>query len=118
MNDDFNAPGALAVLFDFTKQVNTMLAEHARPDDGTLHLINSLYRDLAGDVLGLLPTLSRESREDKLVGLLADIRSEARAREDFNTSDKIRDQLSQTGVTLEDGKSGTTWKIDTQSSSD
>ena len=118
MNDDFNAPGALAVLFDFTKQVNTMLAEHARPDDGTLHLINSLYRDLAGDVLGILPTLSRESREDKLVGLLADIRSEARAREDFNTSDKIRDQLRQTGVTLEDGKSGTTWKIDAQSSSD
>ena len=116
MNDDFNAPAALAALFDLTKDVNTLLAEHPRPDDDTPHTIAALYRELAGDVLGLLPVKSGASgasaaREEKLIRLLADIRAEARERKDFATSDKIREQLGEAGVTLEDGKSGTTWKI-------
>jgi cysteinyl-tRNA synthetase len=123
MNDDFNAPGALAVLFDLTKQVNILLAEHPRPDDDTLRAIEALYRELAGEVLGVLPIESEATgasteREEKLIRLLADIRAEARTRKDFTTSDKIREKLEQAGVTLEDGKSGTTWKISALSTSD
>jgi len=123
MNDDFNAPGALAALFGLAKQVNTLLAEHPRPDDATLHAIAALYQELAGDVLGVMPHASEATganagREEKLIRLLANIRAEARARKDFATSDKIRDKLGQAGVTLEDGKSGTTWKIVALSTSD
>jgi cysteinyl-tRNA synthetase len=123
MNDDFNAPGALAVLFDLTKQVNILLAENPRPDDVTLRAIEALYRELAGDVLGVLTIESEATgasteREEKLIRLLADIRAEARTRKDFTTSDKIREKLEQAGVTLEDGKSGTTWKISALSTSD
>jgi cysteinyl-tRNA synthetase len=43
--------------------------------------------------------------------LLADLRNEARARKDWALSDAIRDRLGKIGVLLEDGKDGTTWKI-------
>ena len=74
-------------------------------------------------MLGVLTTESEATgasaeREEKLIWLLADIRAEARARKDFTTSDKIREKLEQAGVTLEDGKSGTTWKISAPSTSD
>jgi cysteinyl-tRNA synthetase len=123
MNDDFNAPGALAALFNLAKQVNTLLAEHPHPDDETLQEITALYQELAGDVLGVLPaesgvTGTSAAREEKLIRLLADIRTDARARKDFATSDKIREHLGSAGVTLEDGKSGTTWKIGPPSTSD
>jgi cysteinyl-tRNA synthetase len=123
MNDDFNAPGALATLFDFAKQVNTLLAEHSRPHDVTLNAIAALYRELAGDVLGVLPVESADpggssTREETLIQLLAEIRAEARACKDFATADRIREQLGQAGVALEDGKLGTSWKIDASTASD
>jgi len=58
------------------------------------------------------------AREETLMRLLAEIRAEARARKDFATSDRIREQLGQAGVALEDGKSGTIWKIDAPTASD
>lgn len=123
MNDDFNTPGALAALFDFAKQVNTLLAAHPRPHDETLNAIAAFYWELAGDVLGVLPVESADpggsaAREETLIRLLAEIRAEARARKDFATSDRIREQLGQAGVALEDGKSGTIWKIDAPTASD
>ena len=123
MNDDFNTPGALAALFDFAKQVNTLLAAHPRPHDETLNAIAAFYWELAGDVLGVLPVESTDpggsaAREETLIRLLAEIRAEARARKDFATSDRIREQLGQAGVAMEDGKSGTIWKIDAPTASD
>jgi cysteinyl-tRNA synthetase len=123
MNDDFNAPGALAALFDFAKQVNTLLAAHPRPHDETLNAIAALYQELAGDVLGVLPVESADpsgsaAREETLMRLLVEIRAEARARKDFATSDRIREQLGQAGVALEDGKSGTSWRINAPTAND
>jgi len=43
--------------------------------------------------------------------LLIDIRNEARAKKDFATSDKIRDQLVDLGIQIKDGKDGTTFSI-------
>ena len=123
MNDDFHAPAALAALFDFAKQVNTLLAAHPRPHDETLNAIAALYQELAGDVLGVLPVESADpsgsaAREETLMRLLAEIRAEARARKDFATSDRIREQLGQAGVALEDGKSGTSWRINAPTAND
>jgi len=43
--------------------------------------------------------------------LLIDIRNEARAKKDFATSDKIRDQLVELGIQIKDGKDGTTFSV-------
>ncbi len=116
MNDDFNAPAALAVLQDYTRQVNTLLNEQGEQTLGTLELLDGLYRELGGDVLGIIPeeatTDSSAEREDGLIRLLIELRAEARANKDWATSDKVRDQLRALGVVLEDRADGTIWKLE------
>ena len=120
MSDDFNAPKAIACLFDFAKNVNKLLSENPPPDNTTLQSIDELYNDLAGTVLGLLPSTRTTSinRENKLIEILVMLRNDARQQKDFATSDSIRDKLATAGVILEDGQSGTTWKTDLSNSSD
>jgi cysteinyl-tRNA synthetase len=112
MDEDFNAPAAIAVLFDFTREVNIRLGAAEAPGKQDLELFSALYRELAGDVLGLLPEGDPGSgaRESSLVQLLIALRNEARARKDWTLSDSIRGRLAEIGVLLEDGKEGTTWK--------
>ena len=62
------------------------------------------------DVLGLAFTF--ESSNEKLnpvMDLVIDLRQQARENKDWTTSDKIRDGLAAAGITIKDGKEGTTW---------
>ncbi len=115
MNDDFNIPVAVSVLFDLAKLTNTLLAAEPPPGRGSLEAVEALYRELAGQVLGLLPETTaagaNAEREAELIRLLIELRAEARTRKDFAASDRIRDRLKALGITLEDGRSGTTWKF-------
>jgi cysteinyl-tRNA synthetase len=115
MNDDFNAPAALAVLQDFTRQVNTLLNEQGPHSRATLATVDQLYRELGGDVLGIVPDeVDRDTshaREEGLIRLSVKLRAQARASKDWATSDKIRDELHDLGVVLEDRPDGTTWKL-------
>ncbi|GAB4283333.1 MAG: cysteine--tRNA ligase [Candidatus Promineifilaceae bacterium] len=116
MNDDFNAPAALAVLQELTRQVNTLLNEQGPHTKGTLQAIDTLYRELGGDVLGIIPDEEEAGasaeREEGLIKLLIEIRAEARAKKDWATADKVRDQLKALGIVLEDRPDGTIWKIE------
>ena len=116
MNDDFNAPAALAVLQELTRQVNTLINEQGPHSKGTLVAIDNLYRELGGDVLGIIPDQAESSanaeREEGLIRLLVDLRAQARANKDWATSDQIRDQLKALGVVLEDRPDGTIWKLE------
>lgn len=116
MNDDFNAPAAVAVLQDLTRQVNALVNEQGPQTTGTLTAVDQLYRELGGDVLGLIPNETAVSanaeREEGLIRLLTELRAEARARKDWTTSDQIRDQLRDLGIILEDRVDGTIWKFE------
>ena len=116
MNDDFNAPGALAVLQDLTRQVNTLINEGGPQTSGTLAAIDTLFRELGGDVLGIVPEHEEggsadAEREDGLVRLLIVLRNQARANKEWATADMIRNQLKELGVVLEDRADGTIWKL-------
>lgn len=116
MDDDFNAPAALAVLQDLTKQVNKMLNEGSAQTVGTLTAVDHLFRELGGEVLGIIPDEAAGSsadanREAGMIELLITLRAQARANKDWATSDQIRDQLKALGVTLEDRADGTVWKV-------
>ncbi len=115
LNDDFNAPAAIAVLFDFGKVVNNLLNAETPAGRPALEAVDALYRELGGQVLGVIPEQATSSasaeREAGLIRLLIELRAEARQRKDFATSDAIRDRLKAVGVVLEDGKDGTTWKV-------
>lgn len=115
MDDDFNAPGALAVLQDLTRQVNTLINESGPQTQGTLAAIDVLYRQLGGDVLGIVPEREEggadAEREDGLVRLLIDLRAQARSNKEWATADTIRNRLRELGIILEDRVDGTVWKL-------
>lgn len=114
MNDDFNTPEAIAGLFEFNRAVNTLLNSGETVGRKTLEAIDAFYREVGGQVLGVIPDKAGSAvnaeREAGLIRLLIDLRAQARQRKDFAMSDTIRDQLKALGVTLEDGKDGTIWK--------
>ncbi len=119
MDDDFNTPQALGVLFDLAR---VLQAARAQVGDGTVGAgaflmgvgeLVSLCR-----VLGLLeqrapaaPTVDEQlkARIDSLVWL----RQEARKQRDFAEADRLRAELTGMGVVLEDTRDGTTWKLAT-----
>ncbi|MGB1285600.1 MAG: cysteine--tRNA ligase, partial [Aggregatilineales bacterium] len=117
MDDDFNTPRAIAVLQDFTRDVNTLLNDDAEVGLSTLTAINDLYNRLGGDVLGIIPEIEsaaggNQAREGAMIEMLIQMRANARANKDYAESDRIRAELSSIGVQLEDRADGTVWKLD------
>ncbi len=111
MNDDFNTPQAIAVLFDVSRHVNAKLG---RADAAYIAAAKAFFDDLAGDVLGILGVQENVQDDtallDGLVQLVSEQRQEARTRRDFATSDAIRDRLAELGLVLEDAPGGVRWK--------
>lgn len=117
MDDDFNTPQAIAVLQEFTREVNSLLNSDATVGKPVLAAIDALYRELGGDVLGIIPetditTSGDENREKALIEMLIEMRKRARENKDYAESDRIRDALAEQGVILEDRPDGTIWKIE------
>jgi cysteinyl-tRNA synthetase len=114
MDDDFNAPQAIGVLFDLARQVNRRLNEGAPLGRASLQAIDGLYRELGGDILGLVPDMlpqqSGAGLEAGLMRLVIGMRQEARQVKNWTLADGIRDRLAELGIALEDGPEGTTWR--------
>ncbi|MBB1073971.1 cysteine--tRNA ligase [Rhodoferax sp. 4810] len=113
MDDDFNTPDALAVLFELAREIN-----RANQTDRELAIsLGAELRALAGQ-LGLL----QERAEDYLRGTMTDglsdaeiinlvaQRDAARRNKDWHEADRLRDELQLKGIILEDGASGTQWR--------
>jgi cysteinyl-tRNA synthetase len=113
LNDDFNSAMAIASLFEKLKELRKQINNDAAPSN--LEDFKGLMKVFIDDVLGIWPVGGGEgflTLAEGLVELLIDIRKSARANKDFETSDKIRDQLSELGVQLKDSKGGTSFTID------
>lgn len=114
MNDDFNIPQAIAVLFDLVREVNQLLNMEKKPSRTVLMEIDTLITEFGGKVLGIVPgvlTVDKgDSLEKDVVDLLLNIRNESRKQKLFNISDQIRDGLLKLGITIEDRKEGTRWR--------
>jgi cysteinyl-tRNA synthetase len=108
MDDDFNAPLALAALYELVKAINT--ARDNGANDEQLKSAQGTLRELT-DVLGLrLQEKQGSSDADAQVNDLIAERNEARKQKQWARSDELRDQLKEMGVTIEDSKDGTKWR--------
>jgi cysteinyl-tRNA synthetase len=115
MDDDLNAPQALAVLFDLNKVVNTLLNSGRHVGRAALAAIDGMYRTLGGDILGLVPDELPQvgaALDSALMSILIDLRAQARQAKDWATADVIRRRLAEIGVLIEDRPEGTTWRLD------
>lgn len=113
MDDDFNSAQAVAVMFDFTREVNRIIAENENLNKDFYNNVKSFLKKTAEDVLGVISFQKKESLpslEDDLIELLIKIRTEAKKEKNYALSDKIRDELKNLGVILQDTKDGTSFK--------
>ena len=106
MGDDLNTPRALAALFDLVREIN-----RGRERGADLKPAQATLAELAG-VLGLtLEEQSSDAEAAPFIQMLIDVRVELRSARQFELADKIRDQLTELGVTIEDTPSGTNWRM-------
>ncbi|MCL6430963.1 MAG: cysteine--tRNA ligase [Anaerolineae bacterium] len=113
MDDDFNTSAAMAVLFDLVRVSNSLVASPEPVTRDTLAAIDAAYRELGGDILGLIPA---ELPAEGLAGLAADLvqvlidtRQELREAKQYALADQIRKRLRDLGIVLEDTPHGTRW---------
>jgi len=116
MNDDFNTSGAIASLFDLSREVNTLLASGRPVSRGTLAALDGLYRELGGQVLGIIPDdLTQDVGGELVEGLMdiiLDIRRRYREARDWERADALRQQMEALGIVVEDRPEGPTWRIE------
>ncbi len=114
MDDDFNTPEALAVLFELVREINRVRKQDRSQAAGLAAELRSL-----GEVLGILQNdpetyLRGEGGangfSDEQIDELVAQRLAAKADKNWAEADRIRDRLQQAGVVLEDGAGGTSWR--------
>jgi cysteinyl-tRNA synthetase len=104
MDDDFNAPQAVAVLFNLARQVN-----QGRDENRDVVEIQKTLRELAG-ILGFrLEESSEGPLDDKMMAMIQR-RNELRAAKKWLEADEMRARLAEAGISIEDTSSGTSWK--------
>ena len=117
MNDDFSSARAMAALHELARQVNRWLEEEKPLSRGTLAAIDGMFRQLGGEVLGIIPKdLTPPGIEgeliDGLMEVILDIRRQYRVAKDWDRADGLRSRLAELGVAIEDRAEGPTWRLE------
>ncbi len=108
MDDDFNTPGAISVLFDLAKQINKESGETAQKLAGRLKQLASVLGILEQDPNKFLTTGAKDDDVEQIEALIKQ-RNEARKQKNWALADEARDKLKQMHIELEDGPQGTVW---------
>jgi cysteinyl-tRNA synthetase len=110
MNDDFNTAKVLANIFELVPTINSLKHKQLAEDALSIDVIAFMQQKLKlfiEDILGLKNIHATDSKVDGVIQILINLRKEAKAKKDFVTSDKIRNELAVLGVQLKDEKDGT-----------
>jgi len=110
MDDDFNTADAITAIFELVKHINTRMGGANKPSKKFFQTALETLTGLA-DILGI--NICHEdnapSEEDVEIEALIAARQNARKNKDFAESDRIRDELLQRGIILEDTREGVRW---------
>jgi len=116
MNDDFNTPKAIAALFDFNKEVNGLLALGQPMSRGTLAAVDGLYRELGGQVLGIIPDdLTKDVGSELvegLMGIILGIWRRYREDKEWEQADVLRQRRAELDIVVEDRPDGPAWRVE------
>jgi cysteinyl-tRNA synthetase len=108
MEDDFNTPEAIAVLFDLATEVNTSKAPQRA---GLLKSLAAVLGLLQRDPVAFLQGGAEDSAytPEKIEQLIVE-RTEAKKTRNFAEADRVRKELADAGIVLEDTPQGTIWR--------
>jgi cysteinyl-tRNA synthetase len=109
MNDDFNTPLALSVLFELSKEANKFIDENGKISKDIGEKILKAFKELGG-IFGIF---QKEIKKEELPKEIMDLiikREGYRKRGDFETADKIRKELAEKRILVEDTPEGPRWK--------
>ncbi|HOO55591.1 MAG TPA: cysteine--tRNA ligase [bacterium] len=122
MDDDFNTPQAIALIFSLVKSGNQVMAEISNANtavtESEVAVLRSGLEEITalGGILGLFRETGDNNSKageivEQLMKLLIDIRNVARKEKNWEIADMIRDNLGEIGMIVEDGPLGTTFRM-------
>ncbi|MBS1730496.1 MAG: cysteine--tRNA ligase [Bacteroidetes bacterium] len=110
MDDDFNTAKVLANMFELVPYINSMKDKTILPEsltDETWRKMKTFFKIFIEEIFGLqAPGQTTDSKLEDVLQVLIDLRKIAKAKKDFVTSDRIRNELSAAGILLKDEKDG------------
>jgi cysteinyl-tRNA synthetase len=110
MDDDLNISIALASVFDFVRDINSLLDNNQLSKDEAKAVFGLMLK--FDRVLGVIGEVKERAKLSREAEDLIRKREEARKTKDWKTADQIREQLKTMGIVLEDTTQGVTWKIE------
>jgi len=113
LNDDLNSPIAIAQLFEAVKIINAAMDGKERLTTTNIDELKNFFKTFVFDIFGL-KTEEQSGNMDlssDLIQSILEIRQEVKQRKDFETSDRIRNELTRLGVEIKDKKDGFDWKF-------
>jgi len=116
INDDFGTARVLANMFEIVPVINSIKDKNISADvlsKDTFKLLQQKMKTYVEDILGLKSETGAEAEKiNGVMEVLIGLRKDARARKDWVSSDKIRNQLSEMGILLKDEKDGNmSWNL-------
>ena len=110
LDDDLNTSGALGAIFVFIKEANTALSEDRLQEDNRAEITE--WFKVIDDRLAIIPRMEHPllDREAEEIEELVRQRNEARKSRNFALSDRIKQELLDRGVVIEDTREGTRWR--------
>ncbi len=109
MDDDLNTADAIAAIFELVKDINNLVLAKEESSKQLCEFALNLFLELTS-VLGLLYSCEDDIDLSSTVEQMIEKRNKARKERDFATADKIRDELKDMGIILEDTANGVKWK--------
>ena len=100
MDDDFNTGLAITYLYEIVKLINSELS--GNKDLNKLINYDKFIKECAEDILGLTFENNSNSKEKELLDIISNIRNKYREEKNYEEADKIRDELKEIGITLND----------------
>ena len=112
LNDDLSTPQVIATLFEAVKWINEIVSNRSKIDNDDLKILKTTFKTFVLEILGFVPEKSENNHTlDGVMDLVLEIRNTAKTTKDWETADKIRDRLKESGIEIMDDKNGSTYRV-------